>query len=101
MANTLTEAIPLMSQVSVPLPGFSGLRLVRLPLISLKVLTSFSPVAGIQWVETELHSSSVLPITGFSPVAGIQWVETICISQSLYAFCEVSVPLPGFSGLRH
>ena len=35
----------------------------------------FSPVAGIQWVET---LPLLVPILGlrFSPVAGIQWVET-------------------------
>ena len=36
--------------VSVPLPGFSGLRQfgVAVP----QLASSFSPVAGIQWVET-------------------------------------------------
>ena len=40
-------------------------------------------------------------LAGFSPVAGIQWVETSDRSQSsgTIAF-YVSVPLPGFSGLR-
>ena len=38
---------------------------------------SFSPVAGIQWVETLLSSPALsLRLLGFSPVAGIQWVET-------------------------
>ena len=37
--------------VSVPLPGFSGLRL-SLPIFPLPDIWRFSPVAGIQWVET-------------------------------------------------
>ena len=40
-------------------------------------LSGFSPVAGIQWVETFFfrlcdHGG----VLRFSPVAGIQWVET-------------------------
>ena len=38
----------------------------------------FSPVAGIQWVETQ-EALEVLEDDNpycFSPVAGIQWVET-------------------------
>ena len=90
---------------------------------------SFSPVAGIQWVETfanrradcsrgvyvsvplpgfsglrqPLRSYDDFPRKSFSPVAGIQWVETfmlLAVSSSLSP-CSVSVPLPGFSGLRH
>ena len=65
-------------------------------------LESFSPVAGIQWVETFFfrlcdHGG----VLRFSPVAGIQWVET-SIPGSLHSYpAPVSVPLPGFSGLRH
>ena len=37
----------------------------------------------------------------FSPVAGIQWVETNDRLRLMeYRDQEVSVPLPGFSGLR-
>ena len=36
----------------------------------------FSPVAGIQWVETPEHKSVRWLFCRFSPVAGIQWVET-------------------------
>ena len=37
----------------------------------------FSPVAGIQWVETlACFSFSEKDNGSFSPVAGIQWVET-------------------------
>ena len=64
---------------------------------------SFSPVAGIQWVETGhplelglLHQS----VSSFSPVAGIQWVETCGIIALALVSGSVSVPLPGFSGLR-
>ena len=86
--------------VSVPLPGFSGLRLLWSPLVA--VLLSFSPVAGIQWVETistETHDPLSDPC--FSPVAGIQWVETSpLLSRCPECLLLVSVPLPGFSGLR-
>ena len=45
---------------------------------------SFSPVAGIQWVETLLSSPALsLRLLGFSPVAGIQWVETLILLASL------------------
>ena len=37
---------------------------------------SFSPVAGIQWVETIRSSRAYAGYVCFSPVAGIQWVET-------------------------
>ena len=36
----------------------------------------FSPVAGIQWVETRGESGNDRALVRFSPVAGIQWVET-------------------------
>ena len=36
----------------------------------------------------------------FSPVAGIQWVETATVSSATSLSLQVSVPLPGFSGLR-
>ena len=65
-------------RVSVPLPGFSGL---RHGIISKKrgrvQRKRFSPVAGIQWVETLNQAvKQYLEGKGFSPVAGIQWVET-------------------------
>ena len=49
------------SCVSVPLPGFSGLRLQDKVLTDLFNSASFSPVAGIQWVETlgGTHADSV------------------------------------------
>ena len=37
--------------VSVPLPGFSGLRPSLVDFLP-KLMVGFSPVAGIQWVET-------------------------------------------------
>ena len=70
----------------------------------------FSPVAGIQWVETSIHSNHdkqsrpvSVPLPGFSglrpfskqaalkepsfsPVAGIQWVETSTIDISVFDF---------------
>ena len=60
---------------------------------------SFSPVAGIQWVETGHLRSNRSRWQGFSPVAGIQWVETLSV-QHQPGRATVSVPLPGFSGLR-
>ena len=36
----------------------------------------------------------------FSPVAGIQWVETPFLYRKIKDESFVSVPLPGFSGLR-
>ena len=36
----------------------------------------------------------------FSPVAGIQWVETFHHKSGIAPVPLVSVPLPGFSGLR-
>ena len=111
--------------VSVPLPGFSGLRQSFSQHYKLSSNGGFSPVAGIQWVETCLTQRGGGRFTGFSPVAGIQWVETLngqrrlcggcyCFSpvagiQWVETFCkggkgkefwQVSVPLPGFSGLR-
>ena len=62
----------------------------------------FSPVAGIQWVETwqSIASRSTLDRSSFSPVAGIQWVETVELNFPHSSTKGVSVPLPGFSGLR-
>ena len=41
-------------------------------------IRGFSPVAGIQWVETTKTGISGLDgLARFSPVAGIQWVETM------------------------
>ena len=41
-------------------------------------MNCFSPVAGIQWVETFVQSCVGISVhwQSFSPVAGIQWVET-------------------------
>ena len=88
--------------VSVPLPGFSGLRPSNRGK-SKPMATGFSPVAGIQWVETPLATPGkwVSNSSCFSPVAGIQWVETFCFPHRFGSEWGVSVPLPGFSGLRH
>ena len=68
--------LPVLGIVSVPLPGFSGLRLETLCLVGGdRMSPCFSPVAGIQWVETFPHATE---------------------PEHLF----VSVPLPGFSGLR-
>ena len=39
-------------------------------------------------------------LSSFSPVAGIQWVETLILGLTSITMLAVSVPLPGFSGLR-
>ena len=67
--------------VSVPLPGFSGLRLLVLRSVTGAIVPCFSPVAGIQWVETPSPPLHPVTVSCFSPVAGIQWVET-CIECS-------------------
>ena len=83
------------------MPGFSGL---RLPIVSLDngkpIAISFSPVAGIQWVETTHQGGShpgergvSVPLPGFS---GLRHSGLFFPVPFLY----VSVPLPGFSGLR-
>ena len=57
-----------MPNVSVPLPGFSGLR----PMFMVEAVTdflSFSPVAGIQWVET-------LELVQYPPIA--IWFQSRC-----------------------
>ena len=53
------------------------MRLTKTGISGLDGLARFSPVAGIQWVET-FRSFFVAPEgkVRFSPVAGIQWVET-------------------------
>ena len=66
--------------VSVPLPGFSGLRRLKEFQAAVKVVC-FSPVAGIQWVETCYASTAQRIKRCFSPVAGIQWVETVSFTS--------------------
>ena len=45
--------------------------------LAARILLCFSPVAGIQWVETRAYEQArKLNPKCFSPVAGIQWVET-------------------------
>ena len=72
-----------MVNVSVPLPGFSGLRLSTNREDLFGEIYSFSPVAGIQWVETEDGSRPPNKKRSFrfSPVAGIQWVETVFMME--------------------
>ena len=94
------KGYPTDLDVSVPLPGFSGLRPVTRGEGS-SVLARFSPVAGIQWVETSKSLNQKSDRSErFSPVAGIQWVETVDGKQYGSSLYDVSVPLPGFSGLR-
>ena len=52
----MTKPLPDGSHaVSVPLPGFSGLRRRKIAAAVL-LIVSFSPVAGIQWVETTVKA---------------------------------------------
>ena len=46
-----------------------------------RLLARFSPVAGIQWVETKVKDIRSCNEYCFSPVAGIQWVETLLIMK--------------------
>ena len=62
--------------VSVPLPGFSGLKVASVTLGIFHAYLSFSPVAGIQWFEsTTFARAEIAQKFRFSPVAGIQWFE--------------------------
>ena len=97
--SPLKAACPWSKEVSVPLPGFSGLRHLT-GYESSNELACFSPVAGIQWVETLPRLAAKLVVKRFSPVAGIQWVETFVLVLTISVWQNVSVPLPGFSGLR-
>ena len=58
-------------------------------------LTGFSPVAGIQWVETVLRSMNPRCLKSFSPVAGIQWVETTGLPNSTHAAATGFSPVAG------
>ena len=80
--------------VSVPLPGFSGLRLFIMEIYTSR-LTGFSPVAGIQWVETVLRCMHNRCLKSFSPVAGIQWVETTGLPNSTHAAATGFSPVAG------
>ena len=67
-------------------------RLLDAPWFSMKEL-GFSPVAGIQWVETLPSGLLCASMHGFSPVAGIQWVET-CSHFNRFAIVRFS-PVAG------
>ena len=61
--------------VSVPLPGFMGLRLDGFTRQD-KEGNGFSPVAGIHGVATSLAHPEIWEMLSFSPVAGIHGVAT-------------------------
>ena len=75
MRPCFQSLVKLAKHVSVPLPGFSGLRPGTVYGMA-RSGRSFSPVAGIQWVETLADGRNWSNDECFSPVAGIQWVET-------------------------
>ena len=85
--------------VSVPLPGFSGLRHAIVNGV-LAQQTSFSPVAGIQWVETHKQRSKPKPRQVSVPLPGFSGLRPSNFRVVLIRSSDVSVPLPGFSGLR-
>ena len=63
--------------VSVPLPGFSGLRLGKNDRTSWLTFAIVSvPLPGFSGLRLEESDDKRSGIEGFSPVAGIQWVET-------------------------
>ena len=56
----------------------------------------FSPVAGIQWVETlSTVLTDIAKNPGFSPVAGIQWVETLMGVYNPYTLYGCFSPVAG------
>ena len=83
-----------------PVAGIQWVETVSKKLQLLASHSCFSPVAGIQWVETRRVWRCQEIIRCFSPVAGIQWVETRKMIKRSSEWFVVSVPLPGFSGLR-
>ncbi len=94
--------IQAIRNVSVPLPGFIGLRHVRVPEDIKDDVEGFSPVAGIHWAATRrlCQDGGIIQIPGFSPVAGIHWAATTVQNKLKSLQKIVSVPLPGFIGLR-
>ena len=62
--------------VSVPLRGLDMWKLQDL-MLSLIILNSFSPLAGIRYVETTIIDGLLAVVDlCFSPLAGIRYVET-------------------------
>ena len=87
--------------VSVPLPGFSGLRPQKKAAAKSGSKASFSPVAGIQWVETKLYAVILLISLNVSvPLPGFSGLRPAATQINRSQEWLVSVPLPGFSGLR-
>ena len=66
------------------------------------VLFCFSPLAGINYVETLSNEQLIAAcIAGFSPLAGINYVETDEIIFVDITFGYVSVPLRGLIMWKH
>ena len=63
-------------------------------------ISSFSPVARIHGVATRMAKDADLALVSFSPVARIHGVATYDPNQRQRYRSQVSVPLPGFMGLR-
>ena len=62
---------------------------------------SFSPLAGIKFVESILADNSTINGTGFSPLAGIKFVESPSIPfDRVTVEILVSVPLRGLSSWK-
>ena len=87
-------------QVSVPLPGFNGLRPISLELNSFTSSVFQSRCQDSMGCDNIFRTSRAKPLSSFSPVARIQWVATRGSRGRLDECRRVSVPLPGFNGLR-
>ncbi len=66
-------------------------------------MSSFSPLAGISYVETatETNVGAEVKFNRFSPLAGISYVETILVFLLPFARSVVSVPLRGLVMWKH
>ena len=65
-----------LDDVSVPLPGFSGLRPFDSYTIGEQIDIVSVPLPGFSGLRPSQRSPGNGTFSSFSPVAGIQWVET-------------------------
>ncbi len=76
-------AFGLVFKVSVPLRGLDMWKLKYC--LEKGVAHSFSPLAGIRYVETrKLKTQMLLKKSSFSPLAGIRYVETMEVIEVTY-----------------
>ena len=82
MGSIAADRVP--KNVSVPLPGFSGLRHRLIGSYGFPNVNVSVPLPGFSGLRLIIFISDSNKAIGFSPVAGIQWVETgIALSKSL------------------